>query len=224
MRLSSPLSPTLSPPTLPAPPGRTRKRRKAARPGEILDAALEVFVARGYAATRMEDVAQRARVSKGTVYLYYANKTELFKAVVRQAVIPNLEAAERQTAVLGGPAWPLIERLLRDWWRRTEDSVQGGLTKLIMAESENFPEIAAFYRHEVVERAHAVIAALLHQGVASGEFRSVPPRETALLATAPLFYQSLWQRSRGLVDPGPDLLEAHLQHFRAGLEPATLWS
>jgi AcrR family transcriptional regulator len=95
-----------------------RKRRKEARPGELLAAALDLFVARGYAATRLEDVAQQAGVSKGTLYLYFENKEALFKAVIREGILPVLAENEEIAARHEGSTFALLEKLLNNWWLR----------------------------------------------------------------------------------------------------------
>src|SRR5262252_8704646 len=92
------------------------ERRKDARPAELLAAALDLFVERGYAATRLDDVARRAGVSKGTVYLYFSSKEELFKAVVREGLVPLLERGEKMVAEHRGSIATLIDQLVRGWW------------------------------------------------------------------------------------------------------------
>src|SRR3954462_9440261 len=87
------------------------RRRKEARPGEILDAALDCFAERGFAATRLEDVAARAGVTKGTAYLYYASKEDLFKAVVRGYLVPVIASLEA-AADAPGPVFPLLEKVV----------------------------------------------------------------------------------------------------------------
>ena len=92
------------------------ERRKDARPQELLAAALEQFVERGYAATRLEDVAKRAGVSKGTLYLYFTNKEELFKAVVRENIVQAIGEAEQDAAVFEGHSGELLRTILMAWW------------------------------------------------------------------------------------------------------------
>ena len=94
------------------------ERRKDARPQELLEAALDLFVERGYAATRLEDVARRAGVSKGTLYLYYENKEELFKAVVRSSIVPIIGDAEVSVAEFEGHSADLLRQLVLSWWGR----------------------------------------------------------------------------------------------------------
>src|SRR5262245_29407033 len=146
------------------------KRRKAARPAEILDAALACFAERGFAATRMDDVAARAGVTKGTVYLYFQTKEELFKALVRTQLVPNIERLEQITAQ-DVPASELIERLLAVWAGHIVPSPVSVLPKLMIAEAGNFPDLAKFYLEEAAHRGLALLRSILRRGVESGEFR-----------------------------------------------------
>src|SRR3974390_1597327 len=147
-----------------------RARRKDARPGEIIAAALASFAERGYAATKLEDVAAAAGISKGTIYLYFPTKEDLFRAVVRQAVLPNVEAAEADLAAHTGPSADLL-RLLAQRFLHLLDSDLTAVPKLVVAESGNFPGIAQFYADAVLRRAFAFIEGILTRGVRRGEFR-----------------------------------------------------
>jgi len=133
-----------------------RERRKEARPAELTAAALDLFVERGFAATRLEDIAARAGVSKGTLYLYFAGKEDLFKAVVREGIVPALTQAETLIAEHRGSASDLLRSLIRGWWQLIGSTPLGGITKLMIAEARNFPEIAQFYYDEVLRRARDV--------------------------------------------------------------------
>ena len=115
------------------------ERRKDARPAELLASALELFVEKGYAGTRLDDVAHRAGVSKGTLYLYFENKEDLFKAVVRESVVERISETADQIDRFEGPSDALLERVVRRWWTEYVDKTAGGISKLIMAESSNFP-------------------------------------------------------------------------------------
>src|SRR5450830_597844 len=119
------------------------ERRKDARPQELLAAALDLFVERGFASTRLEDVARRAGVSKGTLYLYFANKEELFKAVVRDAIVPIIGEAEELIARFDGPSDELMRKVIMAWWQRSGECKTSGIPKLIMSEAGNFPDVAA---------------------------------------------------------------------------------
>src|SRR5271166_5322803 len=120
------------------PEPRRRARRKEARPGEIVEAALRLFADRGFAATKLEDVAAAAGIGKGTIYLYFPTKEDLFRAVVRQAVLPNLEAAEADMAAFTGSSADLL-RLLTQRFLRLLDTDLTAVPKLVVAESGNFP-------------------------------------------------------------------------------------
>ncbi len=199
------------------------RRRKGARPQEIVDAALAVFGERGFAAARLEDVAARAGVSKGTLYLYFPNKEELFKAVVREAILPNLEMAERLLAGAQGPSFAVLETLLTLFAARILKSRAGAIPKLIVAEAGNFPDLARFYYEEVIRRAFALLGAVLERGIARGEFRPVDVDSTVRLIVAPMLMSALWRSSFEALEDRPldvpALLKAHLDALRRALAP-----
>lgn len=178
---------------------RRWSRRKAARPQELVAAALDLFVERGFAATRLEDVAAAAGVSKGTVYLYFANKEELFKSVVRENLIPALAKGIDLVDTYDGPTPELLRELLLGWWGLIGATPVAGLTKLVMAESGNFPDIAQFYHDEVIAPGEKLFARVLARGAARGEFRAVPANPCTSLICAPLVYLMIWQRAFGTV-------------------------
>ncbi|MGR0185646.1 TetR/AcrR family transcriptional regulator [Azospirillum aestuarii] len=199
------------------------RRRKEARPREIVDAALTVFGERGFAATRLEDVAARAGVSKGTLYLYFPNKEELFKAVVREAILPNLDMAERLLAGALGPSFAVLETLLTLFATRILKSRAGAIPKLVIAEAGNFPDLARFYHDEVIRRAFALLAAVLERGMARGEFRQVDVDSTVRLIVAPMLMSALWRSSFEALEDRPldvrRLVAAHLDALRRTLAP-----
>lgn len=172
-------------------------RRKEARPQELLAAALDQFVERGYAATRLDDVAAQAGVSKGTLYLYFTNKEELFKAVVRENVLPVLDAAEEIIDKFEGGSADLFREIMMGWWERIGDTKLSGITKLMMAECGNFPEVAKFYHEEVISRGNKMILRVLDRGVASGEFRPIDTSHAINVVMAPMVMLMLWKHSFG---------------------------
>ena len=172
-------------------------RRKEARPQELVAAALNLFVARGYAATRLEDVASAAGVSKGTVYLYFANKEELFKAVVQENLVPALAEGEALIDSFDGTSEALLHEILMGWWELIGESPASGLTKLLMAESGNFPDLAQYYHEEVIERCDRLFARILERGMARGEFRDVDIDLTTLTMVAPMIFLMMWKHSFG---------------------------
>ena len=198
------------------------RRRKEARPGEILDAALACFAEHGFAATRLDDVAHRAGVTKGTLYLYFPNKEELFKAVVAQALVPNLERGEALLSGAGEPQSPaaLLAEMIRGW-AELASSPAGAIPKIVVSEAGNFPDLARFYREQVVDRGMALLRRVLQFGIARGEFRALDLDDTVRCVVAPLLMAMLWRHSLGrheLAGFDPDALcQTHLQLLLNGL-------
>ncbi|MGQ9369731.1 TetR/AcrR family transcriptional regulator [Azospirillum sp. ST 5-10] len=193
------------------------RRRKEARPQEIVAAALDVFVERGFAAARIEEVARRAGVAKGTLYLYFPTKEELFKAVVRSAIVANLEDAERLLAAHAGPSMAILEQLLLAIGGRVMASRVGAIPKLVVAEAGNFPDLARFYHDEVIRRGFALIAGILERGVARGEFRPLDVGHAVRLVVAPLLLIGIWRTTfepvTGVPTDAEGLIRAHLDHL-----------
>ncbi|MGF6273715.1 AcrR family transcriptional regulator [Massilia sp. UYP11] len=201
------------------------ERRKEARPKELLASAIELFVERGFASTRLEDVARRAGVSKGTLYLYYANKEDLFKAVVRQAILPMIDDAETSVAEFDGHSAELLRHVILSWWVRIGATKASGISKLILAESDNFPELARFYQEEVMTRGMRMISSMLERGIRRGEFRGIDVPQTAQVLIAPLLMLSTWKHTIApceRCDLQPEaFLEAFLDITLHGLLPAS---
>jgi AcrR family transcriptional regulator len=179
------------------------ERRKDARPAELIAAALELFVDKGYAGTRLEDVAARAGVSKGTLYLYFENKEDLLKAVVQESVVARISETAEELAHFEGSSAELVSYLIHGWWRDYGASAAGGISKLMMAESGNFPEIARFFLEEVIDPWHALLAQAIRRGIDAGEFRPVETETFVRVITAPLVMLSLWKRSFGVCSARP---------------------
>jgi AcrR family transcriptional regulator len=170
-------------------------RRKDARPNELLAAALELFVERGYAATRLDDVAAKAGVSKGTLYLYFTNKEELFKAVVQENIVPLLAEAEQIIDNYSGHSSDLFREFILAWWDRIGATSLSGITKLMLAEAGNFPEVVKFYHDEVISRSNILIIRMLERGIARGEFRPLDTRQVKQVVVAPVLMLMLWKHS-----------------------------
>ena len=206
------------------------QRRKEARPGEIEAAALDLFVERGFAATKLEDVARRAGVTKGTMYLYFDSKEALFKAVIRGAMLPLFERGEQLVDSHRGTARQLLSDFVRGWWKSIGESRVSGLPKLIMAEATNFPELARFYHEEVVSRGRRLFARVIERGVASGEFRAVDTPYALRVLGFSVIFAAIWKHSIGVCEPEPfdfeRYLDAHIDLalngllVRSGEEPA----
>jgi AcrR family transcriptional regulator len=191
-------------------------RRKDDRPAELTAAALQLFVERGYAATRLEDVAARANVSKGTLYLYFRNKEELFQAVVRKGLVETIEMGEALVAEFRGGAAELLVLLIRGWWDALVLSPFSGIPKLVIGESGNFPELARIYFEEVIDRGSRLIESVLARGVKSGQFRALDPHHLTRIAIAPVVMAALWKHSFGRLEARNIAEESYLDtHLRA---------
>ncbi len=205
----------------------TRQRRKEARPQELLDAALALFVEKGFAATRSEEVARAAGVSKGTLYLYYPSKEELFKAVVRQKLSSVIAAGEEMALAHEGHTAELLVQLMLTWSQRLGETPAAGVHKVMLAEVRNFPELAQFYTDEVIVPADRLFSTVVQRGIDRGEFRPLPVHEVAHALMAPMIFQALHRHSFGAcpiqktfeLDP-ERLLRTHLDMVLHGLAVA----
>jgi TetR/AcrR family transcriptional regulator len=202
-----------------------RERRKEARPGELLAAALELFVEKGYAATRSEEVARRAGVSKGTLFLYFSSKEELFKAVVRENIAGRFPEWNAEFQAYTGSTPDMLRYAMKMWWERVGATPAAGITKLMMSEASNFPELAAFYQQEVIEPGHELIRGILRRGVDRGEFRPMDLDHAVYLVMAPMLFLMSWKHSFGAcnaqstpLDP-ERYLELQVQTLLYGLCP-----
>ena len=172
-----------------------RERRKEARPGELLDAALALFVEKGYAATRVEEVAARAGVSKGTLFLYYPSKEELFKAVVRQTLTGRFHEWNLELDTFEGDMSQLLHYAMRSYWERIGMTPASGITKLVMSEAGTFPEIAAFYQQEVIGPSHDLLKRLLQRGIDRGELKHLDLEYAIHSLIAPMIFLLMWKHS-----------------------------
>jgi AcrR family transcriptional regulator len=144
------------------------------RPTQLIEAALAVFSEHGFDAAKLEDIARRAGVSKGTIYLYFENKDDLFKAVVNDIIAEQLHAAHEGPAPQS--ATEALERALRANWAFGTDPRFSGWVRILIAELPKHPALLAYYNEKVIDRAWALLESIIAAGVANGEFRSVEPR------------------------------------------------
>jgi len=172
----------------------------------LLDAALVMFLERGFAAARVEDIAARAGISKGAVYLHFATKKDLFEGVIQAGVTARIERAERFVAGFSGPGMALLDTMLRnnllDFW----DSPSSGIAKLVIAESQQFPELADSYHREVTGRVRRLLEGIVHNGIEQGEFRAVDVPYTVRCILDAIDHElvlahSLSGESRETIDP-----------------------
>ncbi|WP_295986100.1 TetR/AcrR family transcriptional regulator [uncultured Variovorax sp.] len=175
--------------------GGKRARRKEARPGELLQAALELFVEKGFAATRAEDVAARAGVSKGTLFLYFGSKEELFKAVVTENLAGRFTEWNQEFETFEGSAPDMLRYGLHTWWERVGGTQVSGISKLMLSEGRNFPELSAFYHQSVVAPGNALVRRILERGIARGEFRALDVEQAVHAVVAPMLFMILWKHA-----------------------------
>ena len=173
-----------------------RERRKDARPGELLEAALDLFVEKGFAATRAEEVARRAGVSKGTLFLYFASKEELFKAVVRQNISGRFGEWNAELDAFAGSTPDMLRLFMTLWWQRVGCTKVSGITKMMLTEAGNFPELAQFYQQEVIAPAHELIRRMLQRGIDRGEFAPIDMTYGIYAVLAPMIFLQVIMNSK----------------------------
>ncbi len=182
-----------------------RSRRKEARPAELLDAALGLFVEKGFAAAHVDEVAARAGVSKGTLFLYFSSKEELFKEVVRRNIAGRIVEWNTQFESFSGSTAEMLRLAMRQWWQQLGATPASGIIKLVISEARNFPQIAQFYQHEVIEPGHELMRRVLARGIAKGEFRAVNLDYAIYSVIAPLLFLVMWKHSMAPCLGGKDL-------------------
>jgi len=175
-----------------------RRERRDTRPQEIVAAAFEEFAQHGYAGTRLEDVAARARVSKGLPYLYFKTKVELFKAVVKSVITPAFDAIRGQIEITTLPTEEFIKGPFLAFIQELVKSRRAVIARLLIGEGHKHPELTQFYFEHIVSRGLQTLQSLIDRGVARGEFRKTPLRDFPQLIIAPVLVSILW---RGLFEP-----------------------
>jgi len=200
-------------------PGQPKwRRRKDARPAEIVVAALAVFSEKGFAAARLDDIAARAGVSKGALYLYFETKQELFTAVVRAAVTPNLDVIEQVAKTVDLPFAQLARMLLTQAAEVMSTTSIGSVAKMVIAESGNFPDLARVWHDEVVSRALGVVTGVIERAQGRGEVLPGDPRYHAFSMIAPMLLGVIWREVLMPVGaPAVDLRALAAQHVETAL-------
>ncbi|MBN9543889.1 MAG: TetR/AcrR family transcriptional regulator [Alphaproteobacteria bacterium] len=197
------------------------QRRKHARIPEILDAALACFAEKGFAGTRMDDIAARAGISKGTIYLYFDSKEAVFKALARQSIGAQLESVLTHVKAAQGSSAELLRFVIGTLGGFASTSDRVVLAKVLLAEAGNFPELAEFWRREIVDRGVSLFETIIRRGITRGEFRDVAPAHAARLCIAPVLLTILWRTVFAQFDETPydysGLIDAHLDTLLRGL-------
>lgn len=196
-----------------------RRRRKEARPGELAAAALAEFAEKGFAAARLEDIAARAGVAKGTVYLYFDSKDALFEEVLRQNVLPTIADVETRIADFPGSSRDMLGMMLRVVYAQMRQPGMQAILRIVLTEGPRQPGLMAFYHREVVSKGMALMRRILARGIERGEFRAGPQAGQPLAVIGPVIAAAVWEMLFGAVAP-LDLeahVEAHVDLVMAGL-------
>jgi AcrR family transcriptional regulator len=194
------------------------QRRAEDRPREICAAALEVFAEKGFAAAKLDEIAKRAGVSKGTLYLYFNDKEQLFRAVVRDAVVPNVEKLSAALIQTGLTFGELVRLFLANFVGVADRVPVGAVAKMVISESRNFPELAKVWHDEVVSKGLGAITALIEMAQAKGEVRPGDPRLHAFSLMGPMLMGVIYRETLEPVGGTPlDLAGLARQHVETVL-------
>lgn len=201
------------------------RRRAEARPEEVLDAALDLFIEQGFAKTRVEDIAKRAGLSKGSVYLYFASKEQILEALVKRALTPIADNVFGAISELRGDPRPTMKTVLRMLGGRLSDPRTVAIPKLILREVIGFPELAAMYRREVLDRVLPLIEAMIGRGIEEGYLRPVDPHLTIRSIVGPMMLHVVLAEVFGITPEGgigfDRLVENHIAILFDGLSAPT---
>lgn len=196
-------------------------RRKEERAPEILDAALRCFSEKGFAATRMEEIARRAGISKGTIYLYFESKEAVFKALAQQMVAASVGDIAALVQAFDGPTPELLRTVLNRIGALVCGTDVVALPRMVLAEAGNFPELAEHWRREVIDRGLALWESIIRRGQARGEFRAIDPAHAARLCMTPMIFVALWRSTFSRLDTTPydyqGLIDTHIDLLLRGL-------
>jgi AcrR family transcriptional regulator len=193
----------------------------------LLDAALSLFVEKGFAATRAEEIAARVGVSKATIYVYFPSKQDLLKALIARELSAVAPSGARLQAVGGECCADLLRRQLATWWSLLADTALGGIFKLVITEVRVFPELMDFWLRAVVEPCQKSIGKTVREAVESGEFRPADPDVVVRSLVLPMIMGCLHRHTIGACSAAdrllgePDFFSSHVDFVLQGLAPCT---
>ena len=199
------------------------KRRKTDRPDEIIAAAMAAFAEKGFAAARLDDIAARAGVSKGALYLYFATKEDIFRAVIEHGLAPNLGRIQTALADDQGSFPDLLRAFAAIVSEIATDSPVGGIIKMVIGESRNFPELARTWRERLVEPALGAMTGAIAAAQARGELRAGDSRCYAISLVSPMLLGVIWRET--FVPVGaepldiPTMAQQHVELWLRGMRP-----
>ncbi len=171
------------------------RRRKEDRPGDICRAALQVFAEKGFAGAKIDEIAKCAGLSKGAVYLYFPTKDDIFRAVVRETVAPNIEAMQRTVLALELPFAVMVRTLLPRFAEVVTTVPVGAVVKMVIGESRNFPELAKVWHDDVILKAIGLLGSVIERAQARGEVRPGDPRIHAFSIIGPMLIGVIWRET-----------------------------
>jgi AcrR family transcriptional regulator len=180
-------------PKLAAKPAANRAERAAERRGAIIEAAMEEFISRGFAATRLDDIAKRAGVAKGTIYLHFKDKESMFEELIRTAIVPLVVRLSAAPPRPDASVRDMIEAFAKTFIEQVATTRRGDIVRLIVAEGPRFPAVADFYYREVVSRGLAGMRALIELGISSGEIHHKELARFPQILVAPALIAVIWQ-------------------------------
>jgi AcrR family transcriptional regulator len=197
---------------------RRWQRRKQARPAEIIQSALSAFAEKGFAAAKLDDIARDAGVAKGTLYLHFETKEDLFRAVVRTAIAPQIDAVKASAEVFSGPFSQLAPRILLAIAKAMEEGRLPALVKMVVGESHNFPDLARIWHDDVLSKAIGALSGVIARAQSRGELRAGDPRLHVFSLLGPMFMAVLYRSVfAGITNELPDLKELAAQHAKTAL-------
>jgi AcrR family transcriptional regulator len=199
--------------------GVRRQRRKDARPAEIIEAGMQEFAEHGFSQTKLDDVATRAGIAKGTIYRYFESKEALFEAAIKSRAGPVFDDVERVIELFPGSSESLIKTVIPQMYRELFSSDRHILMRIMIAESGRFPAIAEFYHRETIARGQKVLELIIQRGIARGEFRDGPIAQLPMIIVAPAIMAAVWKMTFDTVQPiAPEtFLAAHMDLVLNGL-------
>lgn len=198
---------------------KRRRRRKDARPAEIVEAGLRVFAEKGYAATRLDEVAARAGVAKGTLYLYFPDKEALFLAAARSRVTPVFDGLHGAVDGFEGSTRTLLTMLIRRIYGELVETDLRVLVRIVLAEGMNFPSLAEHYHAQVIAKGRALLDRIVARGIARGDVRPGAAADLPMVIVAPAIMAAIWRMVFDAHDPVATerFLAAHLDLVFDGL-------
>ncbi|MEM7499812.1 MAG: TetR/AcrR family transcriptional regulator [Pseudomonadota bacterium] len=196
---------------------KVRRRRKEARPGEIIEAGFEVFTEKGFNGTRLDEVAARAGVAKGTLYLYFDSKEALFEAALKAQLGSTVNEIGAMLEAYDGPSDKLVELLLSGMYQRMSDPRARTLLRIVIGEGERFPNLVAFYHREVVSKARGFMQRIVERGIERGEFSRTAVADLPMVIAGPGIMATVWQLVFAQVEP-VDLEEFRRAHIALVLD------